>query len=139
MVNKKQQQLEQKLALLNKGYQQSLMDELVSLRQSVEGLQRSALANSSESLGANLAAKTTTKDIYHRLHKMAGSAGTFGWDAIGNRARRLEACLKQWLDASSVDADQRLLKMLDQDLYAMQQELSSSEQHIIETVAKHQV
>ena len=38
-------------------------------------------------------------DIRHRLHQLAGSAGTFGVAAIGERARVLEETASNWLDA----------------------------------------
>lgn len=138
MVDNEQQQLEQKLALLNQGYQQNLQAELVSLRQVIEDLQgRLDPTQTSESCDTNLAAvRTLLDDMNRRLHKIAGSAGTFGWDAIGSRARVLEASLTPWLEENTVEADQPLLDMLDQELYAMQQELAPCDQHIIEAFPK---
>jgi len=47
-------------------------------------------------------------------HKLAGSGGTFGFDAMGNAARRLEHKLKDWMAAGHApDAtDLALLKSL---------------------------
>ena len=35
--------------------------------------------------------------LYRLLHSLAGTAGTFGYDALGARAREFELEIKQWL------------------------------------------
>ena len=41
--------------------------------------------------------------LHHRLHKLAGSGGTFGLAALSLQARALEQQVKHWIDQSQVD------------------------------------
>ncbi len=42
--------------------------------------------------------------LYHALHKLAGSAGTFGFAQLGKDARQLEIEIRAWLDAGTIPA-----------------------------------
>lgn len=39
-------------------------------------------------------------DLHARLHKLAGSGGTFGFPELSSQARTLEVCAKTWLDTA---------------------------------------
>lgn len=43
-------------------------------------------------------ARAVFEEVHHRLHKLAGSGGTFGRAELSAHARRLESTLKDWLD-----------------------------------------
>lgn len=47
--------------------------------------------------------------VYQLLHRLAGSAGTFGYAALGAQARRLEQCLKPLVENGSVDVGDKLV------------------------------
>lgn len=46
-------------------------------------------------------------ELHHRLHKLAGSGGTFGLAGLSARARALEVRAKDWLQAPAPDAATR--------------------------------
>jgi diguanylate cyclase (GGDEF)-like protein len=50
-------------------------------------------------------------ELHHGLHRITGTAGTFGCNALSAATRNLEQQLKNWLaaDLSSIDAESRLL------------------------------
>jgi diguanylate cyclase (GGDEF)-like protein len=48
--------------------------------------------------------------LHHRLHKLAGSGGTFGFTNLGNRARVLEQRVKEWLSEDTLDFDANVHK-----------------------------
>lgn len=83
--------LESKLGKLRAAYRSRLKDELEQIN-----LQASAAQESNEALEL-----ITT--LSHRLHKLAGSAGTFGFHQLGQRARRLERRIQSWLDGNGTD------------------------------------
>lgn len=47
---------------------------------------------------ASAVARDQLQQLYARLHKLAGSAGTFGFPALSDQARALEITAKHWLD-----------------------------------------
>lgn len=47
-------------------------------------------------------------NIRHRLHKLAGSAGTFGFHQLGNQARKLEQQVQAWIDEAQPGAEFRI-------------------------------
>ncbi|HAZ99978.1 MAG TPA: response regulator receiver protein, partial [Halomonas sp.] len=80
MVNRDQQSLEHKLALLKQTYQQNLQTELASLCSVLTRLQQTLRAQLMTPVGEALddeaqAPRETLTDVYRRLHKLAGSAG----------------------------------------------------------------
>ena len=133
MVNSEQSSLEHKLALLKQNYQQNLQVELTSLCHVLATLQQHlsdlliAPADSDHGLLGS-SPVDVLEDVYRRLHKLAGSAGTFGFDAIGNQAHSLEASLKGWLEESDRGIDLQLIAVINSQLQAMQAELLPSQQ-----------
>jgi HPt (histidine-containing phosphotransfer) domain-containing protein len=51
----------------------------------------------SEEAGENLA-----REIHLQLHRLAGSAGAYGFDSLSERARRLERDWSRFLDADPI-------------------------------------
>ena len=90
-MDKRQQQLaelQQHLQLLGEQFAQRLREELPQLADKAEQLQQAA--DPSEQL-QHLTA------LREQLHKLAGSAGTFGFAELGQRARELELQTQHWL------------------------------------------
>jgi diguanylate cyclase (GGDEF)-like protein len=76
------------LAQLNRQYTAQLGDTLAQL------------ARDAGKAGPQ-ASRTDLEDFHRRLHKLAGSGGTFGFTELSRRARALEVACKAWLDAPS--------------------------------------
>jgi len=72
-------------------------------------LEIAELADLAAALIEQTAARPPLETLYQRLHKLAGSGGTFGFDALSHQARVLEQTAQTWLaaDFSAVDAVQR--------------------------------
>lgn len=131
MANHDKQSLEHKLALLKQTYQHNLQAELASLCSVLTRLQQTLRAQlmvttEAPSSGDPQAPRDTLTDVYHRLHKLAGSAGTFGFDTIGSQARLLENGLKRWLEESDQAIDLQLVNVVSSQLQSMQIELVPS-------------
>ncbi|WP_150306143.1 diguanylate cyclase [Pseudomonas saliphila] len=97
----KAEQLRQQLAVLADGFRERLDSELPALEQMVRELPDSwALASGS------------LQRIREQLHKLAGAAGTFGYPALGSRARELELQVRVLTEHQQCDhpAQQALLK-----------------------------
>ena len=84
-----QEALQRQLALLSEQFAQRLEGELQAL-----GALADALVQDEE--GASHHAQL--QPLRDRLHKIAGSAGTFGFPQLGETARRLERQAAQWLE-----------------------------------------
>ncbi len=76
------------LARLRQAYRERLSDELLALR---------ALG---ESLNATDSHRDALDALNQRLHKLAGSGGTFGFPALSASARALEQTVRGWLQAA---------------------------------------
>lgn len=90
-MDKRQQQLaelQQHLQLLGEQFAQRLREELPQLADKAAQLQQAA------DPGEQLQHLTALRE---QLHKLAGSAGTFGFAELGQRARELELQTQQWL------------------------------------------
>lgn len=99
MSDKQSQALAKQIARLRAGYIARLPDELrvlLDLASRLEGHERD---------------RETLTELHHRLHRITGTAGTFGCDALSVAARALEQHLKRWLaaDLSSMDDNGRLM------------------------------
>ena len=83
---------------------------------------------------------STVDDLRSLLHKLAGSAGSYGFDALGDQARAMERYWIAWLANNprrrptvaqacrSLDANyQRLLRMLDDAIQVASQASESQE------------
>ncbi|MFI8751311.1 diguanylate cyclase [Vreelandella lionensis] len=139
MVNNDQQSLEHKLALLKQSYQRNLQAELTSLNQVLTDLQahiRAAPLVEGQARD-HRAQWDMLEDVYRRLHKLAGSAGTFGFDAIGHQARALEMSLKRCLENSDKgQVDLQLVDVASSQLQSMLTELVPSLQQTPTTEIK---
>ena len=116
-----------KLSRMREAYRERLATELSDIR---------ALAESTIGDGAD----EGIPSLHQRLHKLAGSAGTFGFHELGTQARALEQQLKQWLDSPSALRQSSELESLVSRIRQFQEAFSdseSSEQNIgIETKAR---
>lgn len=63
-----------------------------------------ALERSAASLATAGDHEETLNFLHHTLHKLAGSAGTFGFAELGKEARRLEIEVRSWLESGEVPA-----------------------------------
>ncbi len=72
-------------------------------------LEIAELADLAAGLTEQTAARPPLETLYQRLHKLAGSGGTFGFDDLSRQAKVLERTAQTWLaaDFSAVDAVQR--------------------------------
>ncbi|MFO7787059.1 MAG: response regulator, partial [Halospina sp.] len=82
-------QLTSKLASLRSAYKERLNSELEAI---------SSLAEKAETQTHR---DQAVADLSQRLHKLAGSAGTFGFHQLGAHARKLEQQVKAWIDEST--------------------------------------
>lgn len=57
-------------------------------------------------LSANPQATEPLTQLNHRLHKLAGSAGSFGLHDLGKLSKQLELQTQQWINSQSVDPGQ---------------------------------
>nr|WP_276322505.1 diguanylate cyclase [Halomonas neptunia] len=71
----------------------------------------------------NASSKMALDNVSQRLHKIAGSAGTFGFHAVGQQARTLEVTLQSWLEASDALPASSVLKAFAQQLQKLQSEV----------------
>lgn len=82
--------------------QAAIAAELAKLRRAyLERLpaELSAIAELAARLGGGEADRSLLEELHQRLHKLAGSGGTFGQDKLSRRARDLEQAAKTWLSA----------------------------------------
>lgn len=86
-----------RLATLRAAYYARLPDELAHLQQLAAELHQEAPANSSGYESARL-------NLQSRLHRLAGSAGSFGLGALGLQARALEQQLRDQLQQPPIDS-----------------------------------
>ncbi|MCQ4324938.1 diguanylate cyclase [Stutzerimonas stutzeri] len=84
-------ELQQQFELLNQQFAQRLRVDLAELAGLTDELQRSQAPDSRRQL---------MLAIRERLHRLAGAAGTFGFDSLGERARRLEQRADRWLESA---------------------------------------
>ncbi|WP_404377461.1 diguanylate cyclase [Vreelandella aquamarina] len=141
VVNGEPNSLEHKLALLKKTYQQNLQTELASLCQELSKLQKCIRSQLMASAGVvntvvDTSPRAMLEDVYRRLHKLAGSAGTFGFDAIGHQARLLEGVLKRCLEEGKAAIDLQLIDVVSSQLQSMQVELVPSLKKVSPVKAK---
>lgn len=81
------QSADSRLKALRAAYQQRLDGELALIQTHVDALTENP-------------ASSDAKQILHKaLHKLAGAAGTFGFEQLGRRAKELEQCVSEALDA----------------------------------------
>ena len=105
----------EQIALLRKDYLARLPAELAALEKLAVGL------NSGELDRPNL------DELHHRLHKLAGSGGTFGFTALSVHARTLEQRVKGLLADSLDNADAQTRLALVLDVAALDQTLNEAD------------
>lgn len=57
------------------------------------------------------------RELHHRLHKLAGSAGTFGFEHLGTAARQIELQMQHWLEEAPrniPDSWQQIVEQIQQ-------------------------
>lgn len=129
MVNLEQKALESKLAELKQSYQATLEVELGALYQAF-----SETIASQQGQPSSL--RYTLENVHRRLHKIAGSAGTFGFQTVGLQVRALEVTLQSWLSASHVLPSSTMLNAFGQQLLELQSEVSPSAKSPPHTIAE---
>lgn len=83
MLSERKTQVRQKLAQLRQEYREHLPDVLSAIAADAKKLHVSATPN-------------LLRSLHRRLHKLAGSAGSFGFPELSEEARRLELALDFW-------------------------------------------
>lgn len=78
----------EKLELLKQRFKHRALDDIQAVLSAVRGADRDPVSRDGLSLA------------YQGLHRLAGSAGTFGFHALGDEARSLELMLKPYLEVS---------------------------------------
>ncbi|MBE0510485.1 MAG: diguanylate cyclase [Gammaproteobacteria bacterium] len=86
-----QAEMAARLAKLRADYLASLPAEMATLQ------------SLGKQLVAGKAAQPCLSQLHHRLHRLAGSGGTFGLAALSQQARILEQQVKNWLSPSLVE------------------------------------
>jgi diguanylate cyclase (GGDEF)-like protein len=104
-----------KLAQLRHDYLKHLPEELA------------ALQTIGEALNGHDEDRLELEAIYQRLHKLAGSGGTFGLKALSSGARSLEQRVKGWLGESPLVLDTPTRHQLVADLTALMNTLAQVE------------
>ena len=115
MKDKQHDEVLAKLAQLRHDYLKHLPEELAVLQSMGEGL------SGDEEDRVDLQA------IYQRLHKLAGSGGTFGLKTLSADASSLEQRVKSWLVNSTVTLDTPTRQQLAMDLAALMNTLAQAE------------
>lgn len=115
MSDKQQNVVLAKLAQLRHDYLKHLPQELAALQAMGEVL------NGDEEDRVDL------ERIYQRLHKLAGSGGTFGLKALSSGASLLEQRVKHWLDKSPLLLDTTTRHQLVADLSGLMDTLAQVE------------
>lgn len=100
--------LHAQLQLLGEQFAKRLEEELPQLADRAQQLQRST--DPTEQIAY-------LQDLREQLHKLAGSAGTFGFKDLGHQARLLEQQSQQWL--SSLELQRKGLDTFVDDIQAL--------------------
>jgi diguanylate cyclase (GGDEF)-like protein len=104
------------LAELRQAYLARLPDELA------------ALQSLAADLGGGEADRARLDELHHRLHKLAGSGGTFGLAALSAAARTLEQRVKGWLAGGLEElGDLQVRQVLAAELAALSASLSEND------------
>lgn len=90
-----------KLELLKLRFKEKAANDIGLVRQTVENIRRGRF-------GPNDVAAA-----YHSLHRLAGSAGTFGYTTLGEEARALEVTLKPLAESSGELAPGQVQQVVD--------------------------
>ena len=82
------------------------------------------LAALAEGLTGSEAERPKLEALHQRLHKLAGSGGTFGYALLSTRARSLEHQAQGWLDGSFASAEVESLRDFADNVAALINTLS---------------
>lgn len=104
--------LAEQMAGLRRDYLARLPDEFAALR----GL--------ASSLGGGERDRARLDEMHHRLHKLAGSGGTFGLGELSGAARVLEQRVKAWLAGPLQAVDREALGTLEREIGSLADALS---------------
>jgi|SRR5690554_505225 len=88
MSDEKQSEVAQKLELLKQRFREKASADIEQLQVTVE------------QIGNGAGVEGDIASVYQSLHRLAGSAGTFGYTSLGEEARQLELTLKQLAEGS---------------------------------------
>ena len=97
----------EQMAILRNGYLARLPAEL------------SALSELAASIHDSNIDRDRLNEMHHRLHKLAGSGGTFGLASLSSHARSLEQRVKAWLGNSPAALDTQALQVFVADVAAL--------------------
>ncbi|NWN90161.1 diguanylate cyclase [Marinobacter adhaerens] len=97
-------EVQKRLEILRYRFQDKTIREIDDLVASVLGV-----SQGSEAIGKLV-------NIYQQLHRLAGSAGTFGFARLGAQARKLEMAIKPLADQVTADADNEHVRLQFQQL-----------------------
>jgi len=104
-----------KLAQLQASYIQALPNELSILEDVASTLQADALDTAS------------INSLHQRLHKITGSAGTFGLPHISKLSRAIEQRLKNWQEQKTLSISPVQLQVLWEDIDELKQSLNQTQ------------
>jgi HPt (histidine-containing phosphotransfer) domain-containing protein len=80
-----------------KGFEELAFEQLQQMYRGQMGEKRAQLAKDWESLRAGTVSEELVLSLRRQLHNLSGSAGAYGYDAMGEMARNLERHWVQWL------------------------------------------
>ncbi|WP_019340791.1 diguanylate cyclase [Stutzerimonas stutzeri] len=83
--------LQRQLQALNEKFAERLSEELAALERHAEQLQ---------TVREQEQRRQRMLDLHERLHRLAGTAGTFGFTTLGEQSRLLEQRAERWLEAA---------------------------------------
>lgn len=101
-----------KIAQIRTNYTKQLPQELLALEKLAQTLQ------------ANNLDADTIYNLHQRLHKLTGSAGTFGLPSISLMSRPIEQCLRGWQEQQLQQISNQALQQLREDINALRSSLS---------------
>lgn len=94
MSDSAREALQSQLQALNEKFAERLSEELAELERLAEQLSQAQQPE---------LRRQRVLDLHERLHRLAGTAGTFGFTALGQRSRLLEQSADSWLQADASD------------------------------------
>lgn len=105
--------LEVELAKLRKSYLERLPADLEVLASLAHGL-------------TNPAQRAQLEELHLRLHKLAGSGGTFGLTRMSERAQQLENTARDWMEIGLSSVDEGALKQWKEGVLRLPETLAGA-------------
>ena len=106
-MDEKQEKMAQALVLLRQGYLEKLPSDIEQLQNLAAGLK------------GDESDREVLNDLHQRLHKIAGSGGSFGLKRLSAKARELEIIVKKWLEQTSLLLAEKDKQKLSADMYLL--------------------